>query len=150
MSEPDRRPCQRCSRPALVETLRATGGYCRRCSPGQPPPPPNPPSAPPDPQGGSFHGTRRFTSPADRADEDLVPVFIPSLAAVLINHERAKGQPLTEAEVLTIRDKCAVVMLQRPDADALATRRGYLDIDPDRCWPEWLALRSSLLEPGGD
>lgn len=37
-------------------------------------------------------------------DEQLVPVFIPALGAILVMAEDQKGEPLTYDEVLTIRD----------------------------------------------
>jgi hypothetical protein len=38
--------------------------------------------------------------PDAREEEDLVPTPIPALIIILLNKERDKGSPLTEAEVI--------------------------------------------------
>ncbi|WP_421203803.1 hypothetical protein [Aeromonas enteropelogenes] len=38
--------------------------------------------------------------PDDRKEEGLVPTPIPALIVILLNKEREKGYPLTEAEVI--------------------------------------------------
>jgi hypothetical protein len=80
-------------------------------------------------------------------DDDLIPVFIPSLSSILLRYERDKGSALTESEVIEIRDKCTVVMLRRAAAAQMDERRGYVDIDPERCWQQWQELRTQFLEP---
>ena len=77
-------------------------------------------------------------------EEELFPVFVPSLASVLHNYQRQKGSPLTESEVVAIRDKCTVVMLLRSAAEQMAQRRGYEDIDPENCWHEWQKIRANF------
>jgi len=52
----------------------------------------------------------------------LVPVFIPSLVSVLLKHERDKGTPLTEDEVLAIRDKATAVMLPSSAVNEVAQK----------------------------
>ncbi len=86
-------------------------------------------------------------------DADLIPVFIPSLSAVLIAAEDTKGEPLTNDEVLSIRDSAACIMMTPTDVAKLAESRGYDDIDPENCWYEWQMLRRELdrkpdLDPG--
>jgi hypothetical protein len=78
---------------------------------------------------------------------ELVPVFIPTLANLLFNLEKQKGSPLTESEVVAVRDKAVVIALSRAHADELTKRRGYADLDPENCWAEWLLLRHSLQDP---
>jgi hypothetical protein len=39
------------------------------------------------------------------SNERLIPLFVPSLAALLANREQAKGAPLTQEEVITIRER---------------------------------------------
>jgi hypothetical protein len=78
-----------------------------------------------------------------RSSESLVPVFIPSLIAVLLNRESAKGEPLTEAEVLAIRDAAVCVMTPIDKVSAVEDVRGYTDIDPENCWDEFLEYKSS-------
>jgi len=79
------------------------------------------------------------------SEEPLVPVFMPALVAVLLNKDKAKGSPLTEAEVLKIRDACHVVMAPLDVARKMAESRGYEDIDPERAWEEWSAIRPTLI-----
>ncbi len=78
------------------------------------------------------------------SEERLVPVFMPSLVSVLLRHERDKGAPLTEDEVIAIRDKSVAVMLRQSAAAEMAQKRGYDDIDPERCWAEWQRVRTQL------
>ncbi len=80
------------------------------------------------------------------SNDDLIPVFIPSLSSVLLHYERDKGSPLSESEVIAIRDKCTVVMLPRADAAKMDERRGYPDIDPAQCWQQWQELRTQFDE----
>ena len=75
------------------------------------------------------------------SDQDLVPVFMPPLATVLANHEREKGAPLTEEEVIAIRGKSVVMMMRRSIAEQMAQKRGWRDIDPQNCWQEWQQAR---------
>ena len=76
--------------------------------------------------------------------ESLIPVFMPSLVSVLFRHERDKGSPLSEDEVIIIRGKCVVVMLPQSAAAEVTQKRGYADIDPKRCWSEWQRVRTQL------
>ena len=52
------------------------------------------------------------------AESQLIPVFIPALVVLLVDAERRKGSPLTEQEVLAIRDKGGCVTM--PVAQAIA------------------------------
>lgn len=76
--------------------------------------------------------------------ERLVIYPIPSLVSILLNRERAKGSPLTEFEVMEIRDGCASVALPVEVAVKIDASRGYKDIDPEHCWQEWQDARKSL------
>jgi hypothetical protein len=73
--------------------------------------------------------------------DDLVIYPIPSLVATLLHAEQEKGSPLTESEVLAIRDKCPSVTLPRSVAAKVTEERGYEDIDPDKCWAQWQETR---------
>lgn len=89
----------------------------------------------------------------DKSQEDLVPVFIPALSVMLINLEDKKGEPLTQEEVLEIRDNASCIMMTKTDAEKMAKSREYLDIDPENCWYDWQMLRRELnrmpdLDPG--
>jgi hypothetical protein len=78
------------------------------------------------------------------ASDNLVIYPMPSLVATLLNRERQKGSPLTEAEVLSIRDNCPSVVMTRDDAERIDLDRGYKDIDPERCWEDWSQVRTQF------
>ena len=75
-------------------------------------------------------------------DEPLVPVFIPALVALLRFAEDKKGSPLSEEEVLEIRDDGTCVAMSVADAAAMAEARGYDDLDPEYCWEQWQQVRT--------
>jgi hypothetical protein len=79
------------------------------------------------------------------SDEPLILYFIPSLVATLWHDEKKKGSPLTEEEVLAIRDKCPVVALKEESVRLMDEKRGYKDIDADDCWISWLKAREGLV-----
>ncbi|MEL4504888.1 hypothetical protein AAEX63_08645 [Luteococcus sp. H138] len=74
--------------------------------------------------------------------DDLVFVFIPALVALLTAAETERGRPLTEAEVMAIRDDAVTIALPRAQAQSMAAARGYDDIDPERAWEQWQAVRA--------
>jgi len=76
--------------------------------------------------------------------EDLIPLFIPSLSAILLAAEKEKGEPLTESEVISIRDNSQTIMSPKSMIKAMAEKRGYEDIDPESVWTEWQLLRKTL------
>jgi len=79
------------------------------------------------------------------AEEDnLVLVFIPALAPLLLRAEELKGSALTEEEALRVRDNATCVTMTAEQATALEESRGYQDIDPENCWAEWQRLREEL------
>jgi hypothetical protein len=80
--------------------------------------------------------------------ERLLIVPVPSLVATLLRAEKDKGSPLTESEVVAIRDKCPSIAMPVDVAAKVAEQRGYDDIDPENAWEAWQAIRPSLL--GGD
>lgn len=87
------------------------------------------------------------------SNEELVPLFIPALCALLVNLEDKKGSPLNEEEVLAMRDNAAVMMVTKKHLEAMAESRGYTDIDPKNCWYDWQMIRRELgrkpdLDPG--
>ena len=79
-----------------------------------------------------------------KTNMELATVFIPSLVSVLTRHELDKGRPLTEQEVIAIRQRSVAVELSRSEARRLEDRRGYKDIDPAHCWETWQKLRKKL------
>lgn len=81
---------------------------------------------------------------AEKAEKPLEIVFIPALAPLLVRAEKLKGAPLSEAEVLRIRDDAACVVVPPAQKEALEQKRGYRDLDPENCWAEWGELRRTL------
>jgi hypothetical protein len=77
-------------------------------------------------------------------DERLVMIAMPALVSILLDRERAKGSPLTEAEVMALRDEAECVAVPRDVAARMAEQRGYDDIDLEKAWEGWLAIRPSL------
>jgi hypothetical protein len=78
-------------------------------------------------------------------EECLHIVPVPSLVATLLRRETDKGTPLTEAEVLAIRDNCPSIAITDEMLEQLVEGRGYEDIDPENAWDEWQAIRPSLM-----
>lgn len=78
------------------------------------------------------------------SSDELAIVPIPALVAILLNREQQKGSPLTEKEVLAIRDGAVCMAAPRDMAAKLAERRGYEDIDPENAWEDWNAIRPTL------
>ena len=92
----------------------------------------------------AFSGSERSDMAQQSDDEPLIPTPIPALVAVLLNKERAKGMPLSEEEVLAIRDESPCVVLPLSQKLALEESRGYADIDPDHAWEQWQDVRVEL------
>lgn len=78
--------------------------------------------------------------------EPLVIYPIPALVALLLNREKAKGGPLTEDEVIALRDGCVAMAVPRDVARTMNEARGYADIDPEDCWAEWQRIRGTLTD----
>ncbi|EPS7137347.1 MULTISPECIES: hypothetical protein [Enterobacter] len=68
-------------------------------------------------------------------------VFIPALIAVLLSEEREIGRELTQQEVESIRDSATAVRVPVDVAKEMIKERGYLDIDPENAWEEWLLYK---------
>ena len=81
-------------------------------------------------------------------DQQLIPVFIPPLAALLARAEEVKGSALTETEVIRIRDKASCIMMERGDAAKMTESRGYRDVNPENCWADWHRLRTQMTGKG--
>lgn len=80
--------------------------------------------------------------------DDVVPVFIPALVALLIHAEELNGAPLTPNQVMAIRDNAHCVMLPPSVKAEMEKERGYTDIDPERCWEDWLIVRARIAAAG--
>ena len=79
------------------------------------------------------------------ADDPVIPVFMPALVVILWNLEKRQGTPLTEAQVLELRDNAVCMTMPLSVARQLAESRGYDDLDPEDVWNEWQAARTQLL-----
>lgn len=75
------------------------------------------------------------------SQEPLVPLFMPALIVVLHSAETKKGSPLAEEEVISIRDRAPVIMIERADARSMEEKRGWSDLDPERAWEQWQEAR---------
>jgi hypothetical protein len=75
-------------------------------------------------------------------DDPLVLVFLPTLMALLARAERQKGEPLTDEEILQVRDGAACSAVPRSVSDSIAQRRGYADIDPVDVCASWDRMRA--------
>jgi len=71
----------------------------------------------------------------------LVVTPVPALVEVLLFKEREKGSPLTEAEVVEIRDKAVCIALPLSERIAMDEARGYADLDPENAWEQWQEVR---------
>ncbi len=78
---------------------------------------------------------------------DLVPVFTPTLVSILLKKEKDKGAPLTEQEVLDIRDNSTLILLDTNAAKSMAETRGYEDLDPENnTWEQWKKIRKKFIK----
>lgn len=75
-------------------------------------------------------------------ENDRVAVIIPTLASILDQAERDKGEPLTEAEVISIRDRAPAIQMDRGDYIQWMSNR-VRDIDPADVWAQWRAYKLS-------
>lgn len=86
-----------------------------------------------------------MSQPSSNDSEDpLCLVFIPALVAILLNVEKTKGAPLTEAEVIAVRDKAVCMAMPVSQAALLEATRGYPDIVAEDAWNEWRRSRVEL------
>jgi len=68
-------------------------------------------------------------------------VFIPALVAVLTAKEREAERDLVKEEVESIRDSATAIRVPVEVAREMVNERGYLDIDPENVWEEWLLYK---------
>jgi hypothetical protein len=71
----------------------------------------------------------------------LAVLFMPSLAALLTRAEELKGSPLTEEQVIRVRDASQAVVTRADAAAATVEQRGYAEVDRLRPWETWRAIR---------
>jgi hypothetical protein len=80
----------------------------------------------------------------DHKEEDFVPTPIPALIVILLKKEREKWAPLTESEVIEIRDNAVCMMLPISVKMQMVESRGYPDLDPEYVWEQWQTARLEL------
>jgi hypothetical protein len=82
------------------------------------------------------------------APEPVVMVFLNPLVILLAGRERQKGSPLTEAEVLEVRDQAACTQMPLSQAEkfyaSLDAQVPVPRLNPERIWEEWQAVRVGL------
>jgi hypothetical protein len=68
---------------------------------------------------------------------------VPDLIVQLWLRESQMGRPLTEPEVLNVRDEGTAIALPRSEHESYVCRpREYRDIDPEDCWIQWRSRRT--------
>lgn len=78
--------------------------------------------------------------------EKLIRTYTPSLIETLLDREKKKGAPLTEAEVLALRDSAPSENLTQEEAEKAEKERGYADVDAETCWQEWQHVRLQFFD----
>lgn len=73
-------------------------------------------------------------------------VFIPALVVVLVAKEKEAGRALTREEVESVRDSATAIRVPLEAARDMVRERGYLDIDPEHVWEEWLLHKKMSAE----
>lgn len=80
--------------------------------------------------------------------EPMVTVFLNPLFMLLAARERQKGSPLTEAEVLEVRDSAACTQMPLSKAEkfyaSLDAQMPIPRLNPEHIWEEWQAARVGL------
>lgn len=80
----------------------------------------------------------------ENPSDPLCLVFIPALVTILLHTEKTLGRPLTEAEVVAIRDNSSCMAMPVSVAAMMEEKRGYPDIVAEEVWPEWQSARLQL------
>lgn len=92
-----------------------------------------------------FGWLKKRSRVADRSDEPTVTVFLNPLVMLLAGRERQKGAPLTEAEVLAVRDQAQCIQMTREQAEmvyaSLDAQMPIPRLDPERIWEQWQEVR---------
>jgi hypothetical protein len=71
---------------------------------------------------------------------------VPALVAHLTRAEELAKRPLTQEEVLRIRDNAAVIANPLSAMPSFLAQRGYHDIYPPEVWEEWQLYRAGKLD----
>jgi hypothetical protein len=85
---------------------------------------------------------------APGSDEPKVVVFLNPLVMLLAGAERQKGSPLTEQEVLKVRDTAQCITMTVSQAKkfyaSLDSQVRVPRLNPENIWEEWQAIRQRL------
>lgn len=106
------------------------------------------------PEGHPCHnpfGVLHVGEPVDRGrpQQRLRMSFVPALLTLLTAKRRAKGAPLTDAEILAVRDGGVCVATEWRDAREVERARGYADLDdPERVVEVWKELEAARAREG--
>jgi hypothetical protein len=77
-----------------------------------------------------------------------VKVFLNPLYMLLAGAEKQKGRPLTQDEVLAVRDSAVHIMMPPEQAkkfyESLDSQVRVYRMNPDRVWEEWQEIRDKL------
>jgi hypothetical protein len=80
--------------------------------------------------------------------EPEVPVFLNPLAMLLAGRERQKGSPLTETEVLEVRDSTLCTPMPISKAETyyreIYSKSPIPWLEPSNLWSEWQAIRDKI------
>lgn len=71
-------------------------------------------------------------------------VFIPALAALLEAKENDYGRELAREDVESTRDNATAIKLPAEIARDMIKSRGYLDINAENAWDEWLLHKKNM------
>lgn len=92
----------------------------------------------------------RQRSEATGSDAKTVRVYLNPLHAMLGAAEKRKGSPLTEAEVLQVRDTTVAIDMTPKQAEkfyaSLDAQMPIGRLDPARVWEEWQEVRDSVMK----
>ena len=78
--------------------------------------------------------------------EKMVNVYVPALVALLTRAEELTKRPLSESEVLRIRDNAEKVSQPLSVMPAFLQQRGYHDLYAPEAWEEWQLYREGKID----
>jgi hypothetical protein len=92
----------------------------------------------------------RKRNEATDSDTKTVRVYLNPLHAMLGAAEKQKGLPLTEAEVLHVRDTTVAIDMTPKQAEkfyaSLDAQMPIGRLDPTRLWEEWQEVRDHVMK----
>ena len=99
---------------------------------------------------GLFGWFRRKGNGSTGTHAETVRVYLNPLHAMLSAAEKQKGSPLTEAEVLHVRDTTVSIDMTPEQAEkfyaSLDAQMPIGRLNPDRIWEEWQAVREDVIK----